>query len=92
VAEARPGLGDSAVLELARQQKRILMTADKDFAELVFKQRAASCGVILLRLRHWNASRRLQRMVEVLRVEVPAADGLMVVEPTRIRHRSFGPG
>ena len=39
VAELSPGITDDAVLELANAEERILMTADKDFGELVFRLR-----------------------------------------------------
>lgn len=90
VADASSGISDSAVLELAVRRRRILLTADKDFTELVFRHRARSFGVILLRLGQWTASRKLRRMVGVFEVEVPAADSLMVIEPSRIRRRRFG--
>lgn len=31
-------------------ERRILLTGDKDFAELAFPQRAASVGIVLIRL------------------------------------------
>ena len=39
VAEMEPGISDDAVLDLANQEGALLLTADKDFGELVFRQR-----------------------------------------------------
>ena len=39
VAEMEPELSDDAVLELANRDESLLLTADKDFGELVFRQR-----------------------------------------------------
>jgi predicted nuclease of predicted toxin-antitoxin system len=50
VAEMEPGLRDDDVLEVANQRSALLLTADKDFGELVFRLRRMSKGVVLLRL------------------------------------------
>ena len=50
VAEMDPGLADELVLDRAKQTQAVLLTADKDFGELVFRQRKLTSGVILLRL------------------------------------------
>jgi predicted nuclease of predicted toxin-antitoxin system len=50
IAEAEPGMVDSAVLALANKQNALLLTSDKDFGELVFRQRLGNAGVALFRL------------------------------------------
>jgi len=50
VAETMPGIPDSEVLDAARENQAILLTSDKDFGELVFRQRALTEGVVLIRL------------------------------------------
>jgi predicted nuclease of predicted toxin-antitoxin system len=50
IAEDRAGISDDEVLQLAAVQKAILITADKDFGDLVYQQMRASSGVILLRI------------------------------------------
>lgn len=50
VAEVLPGAPDGEVLAIAARQRRLLVTADKDFGELVFRRRQISAGVLLLRL------------------------------------------
>ena len=50
VAEMSPGIMDEAVLLESRISGSVLITADKDFGELVFRQRQASTGVLLIRL------------------------------------------
>jgi predicted nuclease of predicted toxin-antitoxin system len=44
------GLSDQDVLALAKQKKRILITDDRDFGELVFRLKLPHAGVIFLRL------------------------------------------
>jgi predicted nuclease of predicted toxin-antitoxin system len=50
IAETSPGVMDDVVLKESRASGKLLITADKDFGELVFRQRQASVGVLLVRL------------------------------------------
>jgi predicted nuclease of predicted toxin-antitoxin system len=50
VAESTPGMPDDRVLSRANDARSVLLTADKDFGELVFRQRRLHAGVVLLRL------------------------------------------
>ena len=50
VAEMEPGIADDTVLDLANQEAALLLTADKDFGELVFRQRRLAPGIVLIRL------------------------------------------
>jgi len=50
VSDLHPRMRDPDVLDLARRERRILVTHDKDFGELVFLRGHLATGVILLRL------------------------------------------
>ena len=50
VAELHPGIADSDVLSFAFTEQSLLVTADKDFGELVYRNRESHFGVLLLRL------------------------------------------
>ena len=50
IAETAPGIDDGAVLDRSMDGGRILLTADKDFGELVFRQRLEHSGILLVRL------------------------------------------
>jgi hypothetical protein len=50
VAEMSPGMLDETVLMESPSSASVLITVDKDFGELVFRQRQASTGVLLIRL------------------------------------------
>jgi predicted nuclease of predicted toxin-antitoxin system len=50
VLEMEPSIPDEIVLERANQQGALLLTADKDFGEIVFRQRRITAGVVLIRL------------------------------------------
>jgi predicted nuclease of predicted toxin-antitoxin system len=42
---------DETVLDLANREDALLITADKDFGELVFRQGWSTVGVVLVRSR-----------------------------------------
>jgi len=50
IAEMAPGIEDDEVLEMANEQGALLLTSDKDFGELVYRQGRLTSGVILIRL------------------------------------------
>ena len=55
IEEETPGISDQAVLSRATSEERILLTSDKDFGDLVFRDELkAPFGVILFRIRREN--------------------------------------
>jgi predicted nuclease of predicted toxin-antitoxin system len=50
VAEMSPGILDEEVLFLASEESTLLLTADKDFGELIFRQGYVKRGIVLYRL------------------------------------------
>jgi predicted nuclease of predicted toxin-antitoxin system len=46
----QPGLPDRKVLKIANHERRVLITNDKDFGELIVRRRLPHAGVILFRL------------------------------------------
>lgn len=50
ISESMPGCSDSDVLAFANRNNSFLITSDKDFGELIFRQRKIIKGVVLLRL------------------------------------------
>lgn len=50
IKEIQPGIDDDAVLQISLTENRVLLTFDKDFGEMAFRQgKTATCGVILFR-------------------------------------------
>ena len=49
VAEVALGATDEVVLELALHERRVLLTEDKDFGQLVFAAATSTSGVIFIR-------------------------------------------
>lgn len=88
VAEMEPGISDDVVLGLANQQAALLLTADKDFGELVFRQRRLTSGVVLVRLAGLSPTHKAEIVATVVKehaVELPRA--FAVVTPGVIRIR-----
>lgn len=57
---------DHEVLAIARKEKCILITNDKDFGELIFRQHLPHTGVILLRLKDEKLDNLQSRLAHVL--------------------------
>ena len=57
--ELDPGIDDEAVLLQSRQSNAILLTADKDFGELVFRQHLLHSGILLIRIAGLRGTPRL---------------------------------
>lgn len=83
--EAR-GLGDDAVLNKAVSEQRILITNDKDFGEMVFRERRTHCGVILLRLPDERPTSKIESLRALLaRYAEHLENAFIVVTETQIR-------
>ena len=60
VAESMGQADDQTILDKAFVEKRILITNDKDFGELVFRQGFLHHGVLLLRLQDDSSANRVR--------------------------------
>jgi predicted nuclease of predicted toxin-antitoxin system len=61
-AEAQAGAPDTSWAARAEQEQRVIMTADKDFGELVFRDGLVTHGIVLLRLDDLTVSATLARI------------------------------
>ena len=86
VTERMPGVEDEKVIELAASERRLLLTEDKDFGQLVFAAAKENSGVILIR---YPASARSMLTEAVVKLLAERADTLysrfVVMEPGRVR-------
>jgi predicted nuclease of predicted toxin-antitoxin system len=86
VSEVHRGAEDATVLELALSERRVLLTEDKDFGQLVFAAARDSGGVVLIR---WPVSARAElsaAAIELAEKHSVALQGAFVVlEPNRVR-------
>jgi len=65
VSEIMPRLEDSDVIQLSVREKRILLTEDKDFGQLVYAHGQSSVGVIFLRF-PFSARTQISRDLSIL--------------------------
>jgi predicted nuclease of predicted toxin-antitoxin system len=87
-SESRARTLDADLLTEAEAQGYVVLTEDKDFGELVFRDRRNSHGVVLLRLDTLPASRRLTRLQTIwalLEANLPGK--FLVITETKVRMR-----
>jgi predicted nuclease of predicted toxin-antitoxin system len=76
---------DSEILASAYNTQRILLANDKDFGDLVFRDRQPHRGVILFRLGRVPSSTRVAYLEQVLNEFAEQLDQFIVVSPRGIR-------
>ncbi|MDO8636013.1 MAG: DUF5615 family PIN-like protein [Dehalococcoidia bacterium] len=60
ILEMTPGISDEEVIKQVKRNKAVLLTSDKDFGEIVFRQGQLSESVVLLRLGKLRAQRKAE--------------------------------
>jgi predicted nuclease of predicted toxin-antitoxin system len=90
VAEMTPSISDDEVLKIANNESAPLITSDKDFSELVFRQHLVSYGVILVRL-HGLSTELKANIVSstIINHENEILGNFTVISPSRIRIRKI---
>jgi predicted nuclease of predicted toxin-antitoxin system len=87
-AELDPSADDATVLTKARSQRRILITNDKDFANLAFRDKQQVPGIVLVRLPGLHPKRMASRVAEAIKERgVEVVGKMTVIEPATIRAR-----
>jgi predicted nuclease of predicted toxin-antitoxin system len=89
VAEMEPGISDDEVLGRANQEQAVLLTADKDFGELVYRQKRVMLGVVLIRLAGLSPERKAEIAAAAIRQhsnEFSRAFTVIGASVVRIRH------
>ena len=94
VWELEPGISDDEVLARADRDRAILVTADKDFGELVFRLGRVHHGVLLIRLAGLPLERTAGIVSEAVREHGrDMCKAFTVVTPGLVRlRRPFTPG
>jgi predicted nuclease of predicted toxin-antitoxin system len=89
IAEMEPSITDEVVLERANERSALLITADKDFGELVFREgRLSTGGVVLIRLIGLSSTRKDEIVADAFRrhgADFPNC--FSVISPGKIRIR-----
>ena len=90
IAETQSGASDNAVLTKANLQQAVLLTSDKDFGDLVFRQHLISSGIVLLRIAGLSQERNAAIVAEAIRkhgAAMPGAFAVLTPRTIRIRHK-----
>ena len=89
IAEMEPSIPDDVVLERANEITALLVAADKDFGELVFRERRLSSGgVVLVRLAGLSVERKAEIVSKAFAERsTELASAFTVISPGRIRIR-----
>jgi len=88
IAEMAPGVSDDVVLSLANQEADLLLTADKDFGEMVFRQGQLTRGILLVRLAGLPSTEKAELVTSVIHehgTELPKAFAVLTARSLRIR-------
>ena len=88
VGDVMPSVSDEEVLVKAASESRILISDDKDFGELVVRQRKPATGVILLRTLSTNPKIRANAVAKILN-DMDAKGKLNIVKEGRVRVRNL---
>lgn len=78
-----PGIDDNSVLQKSLLESRILITSDKDFGEMIFKNKMQHCGIILLRLIDERPSNKIGVLDSILKNYAHELFGNFVVATER---------
>lgn len=86
IADLEPGTSDERVVEIAVSERRIVLTEDKDFGQLVFAAAKKNSGVILIRVPSRARSGVVAAIAGLIADRGDALYGCFaVIEPGRIR-------
>ncbi|WP_216636353.1 DUF5615 family PIN-like protein [Chloroflexus islandicus] len=83
-----PGITDDEVLAIANRVQAILITADRDFGEIVFRRRLHTHGIILLRLAGLSPERKADLVASaIVQHETELRQAFAVITPAILRIR-----
>ncbi len=89
IAVLDPGIKDNEVLRQANKRHALLLTADKDFGELVYRQHRLTEGVVLFRLAGLPSEKKADLIAAAIRLHAnELSQAFTVISPgmMRIRH------
>jgi predicted nuclease of predicted toxin-antitoxin system len=88
VAELSPSVSDDDVLRQANLRSSLLVTGDKDFGELIYRQRRLHGGVVLIRLFGLSADVKANIVADAFRDRGGEMNGAFtVISPGTVRIR-----
>jgi predicted nuclease of predicted toxin-antitoxin system len=90
ITDIMPAAKDKEILNFAKKENRIILSFDKDFCELVFRQKFSAKGVILLRFTPKSPKFIVNKIINLFEdYEKELENNFVVVEENRIRIRKI---
>ena len=89
VSKKDPRMTDKEILSWALEERRIIVTTDKDFEEMIWRQRKPHCGI--LRLENLPRKQRLELLRDALKryAKDLEAGAIVIASNTKYRVRKF---
>ena len=88
IRDIDPRMPDVDILKIAVSEKRLLITMDKDFGELVYKSKWPHSGVLLLRLEDEKSDMKIEILEAILEnYSSKIIDKFCVFKDNRLRIR-----
>ncbi len=88
VRESYVGIADDEILQIAVDEKAVILTYDMDFGELVFRFNLKSNGVILLRVHGLSLEEKTQVTIRAIREhEAELENAFTVISENSVRIR-----
>ena len=85
VFDAARGSEDDHILEWAVREDRVLITIDKDFGELIFREKKPHRGIVLLRLNDQSPANSIAALERLFQQTIPTSDQYVVVSDAGVR-------
>jgi len=87
VQDAKPSISDKDVLLWALETERIILTFDKDYGEIVFRNKL-SCPVVFFRKKGEKPTDAAQQLLELIH-KIDLSKKFTVIDETGVRQREL---
>lgn len=89
IIEDSPGIEDTEVLTRAVHEQRIILTFDRDYGELIFRQRLpAPVGIVYMRFTTTSPEEAARRLLIVLSNDLISLEGnFTILDENQVRQR-----
>jgi predicted nuclease of predicted toxin-antitoxin system len=91
IQEIKPGISDLDVIDIARNEDRIIITFDKDYGELIYQRKISfKIGIIFLRFIPKNSLETGKILIEILNnSNLDYKNKFTVIDREKIRQRNL---
>ncbi len=88
IAEFKKSISDDEIIHIVNAEKSVLITSDKDFGEIIFRQKRTHYGVILIRLAGLSPIKKAKIVLEsIKKYHKYMLKNFVVITPGSVRIR-----